>query len=121
MDTRSLEKWGWWGGWFGAYLWLPILSIASGFRGDRLLAFAGTALFVVAVAAITYWAPWRHPTTRYWKLMLPCYLGLVAGVALVLSRHIESARDLVNMPYTWTWLILLILPMLTIGKTRWDR
>lgn len=78
---RTGEKVGWIGGWLGGFLWLLILSVVWLVQRRMTAGTVGLALFLMAVGAILLLAPWRHPSTRQWKLMLPVYLVLLASIA----------------------------------------
>ncbi len=73
----------------------------------------------VPAAAIGTFAPWRHPETRYWKLMLPLYalLGLSAAwVVMSFGAGVEGA-GLTG----WSLLVFppLLIPFASVGGRRW--
>ena len=78
---RTGEKVGWTGGWLGGFLWLLILSALRLVQGRAIEGLTGVGLFVLAVGAVLLIAPWRHPSTRYWNLMVPVYLLFFSSVA----------------------------------------
>lgn len=119
MSERRGEKIGWTVGWLGAFCWLFIFSLLWLARG-RLLE-GGVALLLVAlgVTLIVALAPWRHPTTRYWKLLLPIFLVLVVSVAATV--HFEGGLAATGMTWwSFLWLIAVLLPVLSFGVRCWQ-
>ena len=119
MERRG-ERWGWTGGWLGGFLWVPILSIVWLFQGEKVFGWMGVGLFGLACAAIAGLAPWRYPRVRYWKLLLPLFLLIVAAFLLALLRYDISGRDLWSMPYLWTGLLPIFTTVFILGGRRWD-
>lgn len=119
MTERRGEKVGWLGGWFGAFIWLLLLSIIRMIQGKNGSALAGIGLFAVAVGLIFLCRPWKHPNTRYWKLMLPVYAIFFISVAI----HLPIFGDPAKAGLNWNSLIYLIpclIPFFTMGKRKWD-
>ena len=119
MAERSGERFGWIGGWLGGFIWVLILAVLLLIKGRGLEATVGLAIAAAAVAWVLAGAPWKHPDTRYWKLMLPIYLLFSASIAWA----VWAAED----PYLLglnRWHALLILPLLspfkTIGHRTWN-
>jgi hypothetical protein len=115
---RKSEKRGWLLGWFGSFLWILILAIVALAKGSILPSLAGCGLVAGAVTAILLFAPWRHPTQRYWKLMLPIYalFFISVGWAIWIAGGVaELGLSL--------WSIFLLLPLLLpfylAGNRRW--
>jgi len=73
MKKRTGEKAGWIAGWLGGFIWVLILAGLFFYRYKFGQGVVGVVLYAVAVASALYCAPWRHPSTPYWKLMLPPY------------------------------------------------
>ena len=115
---RNGEKLGWIGGWSGGFIWVVILSIvmlvqAKAMQGGLGLALAGLAGILIIVTA-----PWKHPDTPYWKLMLPVYV-MLAGCLVWAAWSYGGAEGLgINR-----WNVFIILPVLvpfgTVGRKRW--
>ncbi len=117
-ETRRGEKIGWTVGWLGGFLWLLILSgvwLADGRVG---VAVFGVVLFVGAVGCIVFLAPWHHPRTAYWKLMLPIYLLFFVAVAMTVA--VMGRRTLGLSWWSVLWLLPILLPFATIGSKRWN-
>ncbi|MFH1147909.1 MAG: hypothetical protein V1736_09420 [Pseudomonadota bacterium] len=66
----------------GSSLWLFLLAILQLFKGKSAEDALGIGLFVISISLIFHLAPWRHPETKYWKLMLPILSVLVVSAAL---------------------------------------
>ncbi len=83
MEHRRGERWGWIGGWSGGFLWLLLLGGFWLFRGEWIAGASALALVVLAEGFIFFFTPWRHPSTAYWKLLLPRYgvFGSALGLA----------------------------------------
>ncbi len=118
--NRSGEKWGWIGGWLGAFLWVLVMAIVWLFQGAWGYGLAGLAAFGLSVAVVAYFAPWKHPRVRYWKLLFPLYLMIVLCVALVLFRYRDSWAETSIRPWSLTPILLVFLPLLTISKKTWE-
>src|SRR3989304_43309 len=80
-SDRKSEKGGWILGWSGGFIWVLILLVIQLANGNLPHALVGSALVAAAVTAINVFAPWRHPTQPYWKLMSPIYLLLFLSLA----------------------------------------
>lgn len=118
MQPRTGEKIGWLGGFAGGFLWIPALAVLFLVRGELAAGLAGIALTVLGYGAVVLFRPWRHPDTRYWRLLLPPYLALCAAVPwAVWGFGPESAGAL-----AW-WqlvpLVALLSPFVTMGWRRW--
>jgi hypothetical protein len=118
MNDRRGEKLGWTLGLLGGTAWMFILAAWAFFAGDwRIGAFAlGAGLCVVGLVAQL--APWKHPTTRFWKLFLPpvAVMILAAGVLMV-----WAGRGLSTLEWAPALLVGVFVWFLTgIGWRRWD-
>jgi hypothetical protein len=119
MANRAGEKFGWIGGWLGGFIWVVILSVIFLVQGRLIEGSCGLALFSLAVAVIIAGAPWRHPGTPYWKLMLPVYAAFSGSIVWMLWSY-GSAKELgLNWWHAFALLPLLI-PFQTVGRRRWD-
>ena len=118
MKERKGERWGWIGGWLGGFIWIIILSIVWLVKGKLYIGLAGICLFSLAITFIFTFSPWKHPTTRYWKLLLPLFLVLIFSAALfILSEGGLKAAGL-----NWWSLIYLapcLIPFATMGSRSW--
>ena len=118
MQQRRSEKIGWIGGWLGGFIWLCLLSILLLVQGRIANGLLGLGLFAVAVLFILTLTPWKHPETRYWKLMLPIYAVLAASIGL----YVWIAGGLDKLGVSWwslLWLMVLFIPLGNVGTRRW--
>ena len=119
MGDRSGEKTGWIGGWLGGFIWVVILAIIVLVQGKLLSGLIGLAIAGAAVAYVLVGAPWRHPDTPYWKLMLPVYVLFFVAIAWALW----AADDVYSLALN-RWHVFLLLPLLTpfwtTGRRRWS-
>jgi hypothetical protein len=118
MKHRSGERWGWLGGWFGAFLWVLLLATIRIGQGNTFEGVAGFLLGAAAVALIFTLAPWRFPRTPYALLLLPLYVVLAVAVCWALWTY----RDVHGAGLTWwslLWALPLLAPLLTAGRRRW--
>ena len=118
MKERKGEKLGWLGGWSGGFLWLCLLSIAWLVQGKIVNGVLGISLFSVAILLIVVLAPWKHPETKYWKLMVPIYAVLTVSVSLYI--WLEGGLKMLGLSW-WSivWLMPLFIPFVTIGRRCW--
>jgi uncharacterized membrane protein YfcA len=110
---------GWIGGWLGGFIWVLIMSVLWLVRGRELEGITGLVLVGVAAVLIIAFAPWRHPTTPYWRLMLPAYIMFFVSIAWAVWSFRASPAE----GFSWwsIWLILaLLMPFGTSGRRRWD-
>ena len=116
---RRGEKFGWIGGWFGGFVWLGLLSAIWLFQNKINEGMIGLAVFVVAIIVISTTAPWKHPNTKYWKLMLPIYALFFCSI--VLSIYLYGGIE--NIGLNWTSIFLVIpglIPLVTAGNRTWN-
>ncbi len=118
MRERKGEKIGWIAGWTGGFIWLALLSALWLVQGKMRLATAGTGLVGIAVLFMISLAPWKHPETKYWKLMLPLYAILLTAVAVIVWLEGGPARLGLS---GWSLLACLpiFLPFVTAGRRTW--
>ncbi len=103
----------------GGFVWVFILSIILFFRGNPADGIIGLVLMCTAVVLILTTAPWKHPTTLYWKLMVPVYIVLLGSVAWAIWSF--GGIDALGLNWWNTlWILLLLIPFGTIGNRRWS-
>jgi hypothetical protein len=117
MDDRKGEKFGWIGGWSGGFIWVALLSAIFLFQSKWAQGFIGLGLTGAAVYLIIKCAPWRHPDTPYWKLMLPVYLLLFGSVVWACWSY--GGQDIGLDWWSGFWLLPVLLPFATAGRRRW--
>ncbi|NLI83242.1 MAG: hypothetical protein GX443_16380 [Deltaproteobacteria bacterium] len=118
MSTRRQEKAGWTLGWLGAFLWVPIVSVVFLFQAKWLRGAGGAGVFAIAAASIVGAAPWRHPSTPYWKLMLFPYACFTLSVIwAVWAFGGFTALDL-NW-WNFLWMLPMFLPLGILSRRKW--
>jgi len=119
MAERSGEKIGWSAGWSGGFIWVIILSVMFFFQGKPVQCFSGLALCAGAFALIVICAPWRHPATAYWKLMLPIYVLFFASAGWALWAF--GGLDGSGLHWwCFLWILPALIPLGTLGKKKWS-
>jgi hypothetical protein len=120
MQTRKGEQFGWIGGWGGGFIWVLILSTLWLVKGKNTEGAIGLVLCLFAAVLIVFLAPWRHPLTRYWKLMVPIYAVFVASLVWAIWSAGGYAR-LGLHPLSVLWMAPIFLPFVTVGRKRWGQ
>jgi len=118
--NRRGEKLGWTWGWIGGFVWLPILGTLWVLNGQMLQGISAFTAFVVGCIATVFCAPWRHPRTPYWKLLLPVYAVLFAAIALMLLLYPGATRQIGLNVGNLFLLLPMLLPFVTLGRRRWE-
>lgn len=117
MERRG-EKIGWTLGWMGGFIWVAILSVVLLGQHKSVQGVSGMVLYLAACAVSLSVAPWRHPSTRYWKLMLAPY-GMFF---LSIGWAVWSYGGLTPLGFNW-WNLLWIVPSLSpfgfLNDRRW--
>jgi len=119
MMQRRGEKAGWLLGWLGGFIWVAIVAAILLTRGRLLQGLLGLALASAAVAVVFMSAPWKHPQTQYWKLMLPVYVVFFASVGWAVYCYDEFQPQGFS-PWALFLLLPLLSPFATVGKRTWD-
>jgi len=119
LMKRRGEKFGWIGGWLGGFLWLGLLSAVWLLKNKISNGMIGIAVFVVSIIVIIITAPWKHPNTKYWKLMLPIYLLLFCSIAL--SIYLYGGLESIGLKWTAFFLVIpCFIPFVTTGNRTWN-
>lgn len=116
--NRKGEKIGWAGGWPGGFIWVVVLSVVFLVQGQWLTGLLGLFLAGMAVWAILTFAPWRHPATPYWKLMLGPYGMFLLSIIWAVWAY----GGIQAMGLTWwnmLWLIPMLIPLGTLCQRTW--
>ena len=119
LQDRKGEKSGWIGGWLGGFVWVAILSIVLLFQGRVLAGIVGLVLFDAAAVLILAAAPWRHPDTPYWKLMMPVYVVFFAAIAWMMWSY-GGPASLGLSPWSIFLVLPILIPFATAGRRRWN-
>lgn len=119
VRRRTGEKLGWIGGWLGGFLWVVILSVARLLQGRAVVGLIGFGLFLVAVAVTFSLGPWRHPSVRLWKPMLPVYLAFFTSIAWALWAWDNLEPSGLSW-WSFFWILPCLIPLWTDDGRRWD-
>lgn len=106
--NRIGEKAGWIGGWAAGFIWILILAGLFFYQQKFKQGVVGIALTGAAVASVLYYAPWRHPSTPYWKLMLAPYALFFIAVAWA----VWAFSGIEVLGFNW-WNLIWLLPALS--------
>lgn len=117
MDRRG-EKIGWIAGWLGGFLWLAVLAAVFLYRGKPVFGISGLLLFLVAVFSIFSAAPWRHPETPYWKLMVFPYALFFISAAWALWSFGGVGQAGFN-EWNLLWILPVLIPAGVAGGRKW--
>ena len=115
---RTGEKVGWTVGWLGGFIWLLALSVLWFFLGKTTEGILAIVLFFLGAGMIIYFSPWRHPSTQYWKLMLPIYLIFFVSIGLVIWSFGSPEKYGLKW-WSYTWVLPCFVPLMTVGYRRW--
>lgn len=105
--NRRAEKMGWTAGWAGGFVWVALLSVVFLVQGMVWQGLLGMSLTAAAIVSSFSFAPWRHPTTPYWKLMLAPYGIFFAAIAWALWSYGGPGA----LGLSW-WNLLWLIPAL---------
>ena len=120
MDPRRGERLGWSLGWAGSFAWVAALAVVFAIQAKWAAALGGLAIVLLAALAVVRGAPWRHPQTRYWRLMLaPLLLELLAVVWAWRGFAGDLAPGDQFSPWMLAWMLPLVLPIFSLGPRRW--
>lgn len=119
MAEHRGEKIGWIGGWIGGFTWVGLFSFYWLVSGRPLRGALMGLLFAAGLCATFFFAPWRHPKTRYWVLLAPLYgLQLIAAICFIWLVGSVSREGM-----DWHLLLiaaLIMLPLITMGNRTWE-
>jgi hypothetical protein len=118
MQNRKGEKFGWIGGWMGGFIWLFLLAIFWFIQGNLKSGIGAVILFLIAIICIFTFAPWKHPKTKYWKLMLPIYSIFIIALAACVYFY-EGFNAIAMKWYSFFWILPCFIPFVTAGSRSW--
>ncbi|MBB1126583.1 hypothetical protein [Thiospirillum jenense] len=118
LPTRRGKKIGWLGGWLGSIVWICALALVAFWQGKFIAGLLGLSIFIVSLIAGWWFMPWRHPTTRYWRLLLPLYL--LEMVALIWAVWTSGGWQASGLHWSMLAVLLpLLSPFFTLGWRCW--
>lgn len=117
-DPRRGEMFGWTAGWAGGFVWVAAFAALFAHRGRIAAATGGLALLLLAALAIRVAAPWRNPTTPYWRLLALPYAVFLIALAWAVACHGGLAAVGLD-GFTLLWLLPLIVPFGPLSRRRW--
>ncbi len=117
--SRKGEKIGWTAGWLGAFVWVFLVAFMFLFQGKLINAVSGLSLFGVAVLCVVFCSPWRHPATRYGKLMILPYVLFFAAVAWVVWSY-GGVNDYGLGWWNFLWLVVVLIPFGLLAAKKWS-
>ena len=117
MDRKG-EKFGWTAGWIGGFLWVLVFAIMWLFKGETFHGATATILFLLALLSIIKLMPWKHPYTKFWKLMIPTYsIFLISAIFVVYV--LNGFDDLARIQYG-LWMFPCLSPIIILGNRTWN-
>lgn len=117
--SRRGEKAGWVGGWLGSFLWVGLFACVWAVRGKVAASLAAGGLFVLALVLVFVLAPWRRPTSPFWKLAVPLYVVMAAAVVVAIVT--EGGFAVAGLsPWSLFLLLPVLMPLLSGGGRRWQ-
>jgi hypothetical protein len=119
MAHRTGEKSGWIGGWLGGFIWVVILSVIFFVQSKLIEGAIGLALFCTAVLFVFTSAPWKHPDTPYWKLMIPVYVALAGAIVWIIWSS-DGPESLGLNRWNLFLVLPLLIPFATVGRRCWN-
>lgn len=76
------------------------------------------ALFLLSMAVIFSFLPWKYPDTKLWKLMVPPF-GMFILCVMLLVYVLTRFRNLAEIQYG-LWLLPCFSPFFTLGYKTWN-
>jgi len=119
MHNRRGEKIGWTAGWIGGFLWVAVLAVLFLFQGRYPQSILGFALTVIAILAIVYFAPWRFPSTPYWKLMLVPYGVFWLSIIWCVGSYGGFATAGLDW-WNFLWVVPCMIPLGILSRRKWE-
>lgn len=117
-ESRKGEKIGWLGGWLGGTIWIMVLPVLLYSRGELLSAVIALVLFCIAMILVPVMAPWRHPQTPYYLLLLPLY-AVYLGTLILAIVSLDLFREEHIRPWYFLWILPCFSPLFIMGHRRW--
>lgn len=119
LDARRGEKWGWTFGFLGGSLWMFVAALSEFAGGHWEIGLFALCSGCFVVDLVIVLAPWKHPSTAYWKLLLPSLTVMIVCVAFLLTRggRVFTAE-------VWSTLFMVFVSLFGLlpgmGWRRWE-
>jgi len=117
MNRRG-EKIGWTGGWIGGFIWTLVFAIILLFQGRVIYGVTAFVLFFLAIISIVKFSPWKHPDTKYWKLMVPIYSTFLISVIFIV--YVLDGFDDLSKIQHGLWILPCLSPIFILGNKKWN-
>jgi hypothetical protein len=111
-------KIGWIGGFAGGTLWMLALSVVRFAQGQNMHGILWGASFLFCAEVAWLFLPWRRPEIELRRLYFVTVTPVVLAAVLLLAIH-----SLTKGAAVWTTLpglVVLYLPVFTLGKKTWN-
>lgn len=111
-------KIGWIGGFAGGTLWMLVLSVIRFVQGQNMHGILWLASFLFCAEVAWLFLPWRKPDLQMRRLYFVSVTPVVLAAVLLLS--INALAEGTAIWTTLPGLLLIYLPVFTIGKKTWN-
>ena len=117
--SRRGEKIGWTGGWIGGFLWVFVFAIIWFVQGRLIHGLIAVTLFFLGIISIIKFSPWKHPDTKYWKLMIPMYSVFLMSAVFIIYV-LNGFENLAKIQYG-LWVLPSLSPIMVLGNKKWSK
>jgi hypothetical protein len=118
MNNRRGEKLGWTLGLLGGTIWMFIMAAYGLFGGNWRFGAIALAGGLCVVGLVFHLAPWKHPTTQYWKLYLPPVAVMILTAAVLVIGFGPGLSHINWLPGFLCCFLPLLVP--NIRGRRWQ-
>jgi len=101
-----------------SFIWILPFCVFWFIKSKILFSISGTLLCLAGIGGIIFFAPWKFPDTRLWKLLIFPYAIFLLSVFL-LVYDLTGFKNLKEILYG-LWLIPCFTPFLTLGWRKWS-
>ncbi len=119
MKKIRLFKLGWYLGWIGTFSWVYGFTIYFLMANFYVAGISGIIISLLSIISIILTAPWKYPKIKYFLILLPTFLLLATSIFwLIINLQPITGENI--SPYWVSWLIFIILPVISLGNKTWD-
>ena len=119
MNTTG-PKLGWLLGGIGGLIWLPVMAVIWLAQGKMVGAIVGFIIFALGVLYLFMFRPWRYAHVQLRVIYLGLLAFLLIGAVVVIWQYYEPETFTARNLLPGLALIVLLLPMLTLGNKTWS-